>query len=419
VQAAFVSVELPLMLILIGTLTFRQRTADALATNPLDPAAQFRIICVGLAGLLGLIALISPSRATDGREKLATMPFNLYAVYVVVALLGIMTSSKPLLTAYRVIELVAVLIAVGGAMRAVGLGALPRMKSVLYGFIVAMVVSVWIGVALAPARAIEQITAGGTPWPWAIQGALPLVSSNGVGLLGVTLAFWSLGRASDRQRRGERATVSSYVLALLGVVTTIAAQYRTGYVALVVGLFVFLIVRRKMIVLMLLAIAVATVLVWAPSLVSSAQPVALRGQSPTEARGLSGRVDFWTHAVPVWEESPWIGKGLITATRFEVLAPLGYTLTAGIHSTWVEALVGTGVLGLGFLAVSFLVTAGRAVGELWKPRGSIIPLLLITVLGVHTITGNSFEALDWTMLVFIWLALSCGRSTETASTSDR
>jgi hypothetical protein len=330
-------------------------------------------------------------------------------LYVAVAFLGVATSERPLLTSYRVIEIAAVLIVIVGAVRSAGPSVLARMETVLYWFVVAIVASIWIGVAAAPSRGIEHLAAGGTPWTWSIQGALPLIASNGVGLFGVVLTFWSLGRASDQRGEGRRRATISYALAVVGVVTAVSAQYRTGYVALVVGLLIFLVARRKVLLLMLLATVVATVLVWTPSLVTSSEPVALRGQSVTQARGLSGRVDFWSHAVPVWEQSPWIGKGLITATRFDVLAPLGYTLTAGIHSTWIEALVGTGLLGIALLGASFLFVAGSVVADQFRSDARIVPLLLVAVLGVHSITGNSFEALDWTTMVFLWLALGCGQ----------
>ena len=108
------------------------------------------------------------------------------------------------------------------------------------------------------------------------------------------------------------------------------------------------------------------------SLVGEVEPYALRGQTPEEARELSSRLDYWSAALPVWRESPLIGKGLLTGTRFEVLAPLGLTFTSGIHSTWVEALVGTGVIGLALVSLSFLITFKRAfVLALWS--GDLVP----------------------------------------------
>jgi O-antigen ligase len=107
----------------------------------------------------------------------------------------------------------------------------------------------------------------------------------------------------------------------------------------------------------------------------------------------------------VWQRSPLIGGGLLTATRFEVLAPLGDTYTAGIHSTWVEALVGTGLIGLALLSLSFLVTCKRALVTAVR-SGDLVPVLLLAVLGVRTITGNTFEAFNYAAILYFWLALS-------------
>ena len=59
VRPGFIAVEVPVLLLLLSTLVFRGRSADELAYNPLDPAAQFRVLCVALALMLGALALIS------------------------------------------------------------------------------------------------------------------------------------------------------------------------------------------------------------------------------------------------------------------------------------------------------------------------------------------------------------------------
>ena len=87
-----------------------------------------------------------------------------------------------------------------------------------------------------------------------------------------------------------------------------------------------------------------------------------------------GGSDYWSAAIPVWKESPLIGSGLLTATRFEVLNNLGHGAISTIHGTWIEALVGTGVIGLAFLLASFLVLFARAAKEAMLNDGRIVPL---------------------------------------------
>jgi O-antigen ligase len=188
-----------------------------------------------------------------------------------------------------------------------------------------------------------------------------------------------------------------------------------------VGLLVYLLVGRKWVLASLvLIIALGAFAIGPSSLIGEVEPYALRGQTTEQASELSSRVDYWSASIPVWEESPLIGKGLLTATRYEVLVPLGDDYTAGIHSTWVEALVGTGLIGVALLALSFLVTCRRALVKA-RRSGDLVPVLLLAVLAVRTITGNTFETLlSFQAIIFLWLALSLSddgeRSYEDTST---
>jgi O-antigen ligase len=279
----------------------------------------------------------------------------------------------------------------------------------LYWCIVALVATVWAGVALFPDLAIEPLVNSAAPVPWDIQGVYPLIAANGVGSLGVLLAMWSLARADARSGRTTRP-IGAYLLAAVGVITLLAAQHRTGYIALAAGLAVFLALRnRRVLLLGVLLGAVACMLYVTPSVVKEAAPYFLRGQTTEEARGLTSRVEWWEASIPVWEKSPLVGRGLLSGTRFEVLARLGLRDTGGIHSTWVEALVGTGLVGLGLLAGATLVGLRRAYQLALDRWRLILPLLLLTVLLVRSITGNSFESFQGLeTVVFLWLIFSLG-----------
>jgi O-antigen ligase len=111
----------------------------------------------------------------------------------------------------------------------------------------------------------------------------------------------------------------------------------------------------------------------------------------------------------VWERSPVIGRGLSTGTRFEVLAPAGFTRTSTIHSTWVEALVGTGAVGVGLLFLAFLLVLLRSLGEALRRKGRIVPVLLVAVLTVQSITGPTIELFSMNALLFLTIALTLDR----------
>jgi hypothetical protein len=406
IRPGFIAVEVPVFLLLLSTLVFRGRSADELAYNPLDAAAQFRVLCVVLALMLGALALISRPYAAPLNGRLTSLPIRLYCFYVFVVFLGAPLSVNLPLTTYRGVELLTALIVMVGARRSVGDEGADRIGLVLYRFTVGLLLSVWIGFLIAPDLAQSKILSTTAPLGWQIVGVWPSISSNGVGALGVLVTFWSLARLRTLPSPTILGRGLAYATAGLGIASLILAQYRTGYVAFVVGLLVYLCFgRRWTLVTLVLGAVLGVVAMAPPSLVKEAEPYVLRGQTTERASELSSRVDYWSASIPVWEKSPLVGKGLLTATRFEVLAPLGADYTSGIHSTWVEALVGTGLVGLALLTLSFLVTCRRAFVRAVR-TADLVPVLLVAVLGVRSFTGTTFEVFSYQAIIYLWLALS-------------
>ena len=72
----------------------------------------------------------------------------------------------------------------------------------------------------------------------------------------------------------------------------------------------------------------------------------------------SGRLEWWEVAMHQFLNYPLTGLGMWAAARFGVLAKLGFTQTATIHSDWVEIIVGTGVWGV-MLVVAIMAIAWR------------------------------------------------------------
>jgi hypothetical protein len=404
-------VEVPVLLLLVSNLVWRVRTTDQIASDPLDAAGLVRVGFMGLAGLLALMALVRPSGVEAATASTRTsLPFRLYVAYMLVVFAGAPLSVQPLLTAYRGVELATAALVLVAACHSLGQEAIPRIGATLYWFLVALVGSVWAGAALLPGKAFEPLLNQASPVPWNLTGVYPSIAPNGVGTLGMTLTIWSLARASTGGRDQALRPAILYLLAGIGLVTLLASQYRTGYGALAVGLAVLLALRNRWLLLMLLVLGAAASLIFVtPATVRKAEPYLLRGQSVQEARTLTSRVQWWEASIPVWRKSPLIGRGLLTGTRFEVLARLGLRDTGGIHSTWVEVLVGTGLIGLGLFLAALLVSLWRALALALGRHWVIVPLLLLLVLTVRSLTGNTFESFQGLETVlFLWLALSLG-----------
>ena len=402
---SYMAVEIPLLFLLVSTLVFRQRDAEDLASNPLDPAGLFRVAFVFAGLFLGLIALTSTAEADS--SAIRSRPFRLYAVYVIVVFIGAPLSVEPLQTAYRGLELAAGWIVIAGARHVLGAEGVPRLERTLYWYLVGIAATVWGGVILVPGLAVTgtDFALGASPIPWQINGVFPSVSSNGVGDLGSTLLLWSLAyRLTPNRSYGPRPGLAT-ALTALGFLTLIGAQYRTGYLAAAAGLAVILAVRKRAMLAALAVVAVLLAGIWGSVLVTRAEPYVLRGQTTEAATELSGRLYWWENALPVWRESPIFGKGLLTATRFEVLEELGAGETSTIHGTWIEALVGTGIVGAGVLLITVLILWKRSIAAALRRPGALVPIVLLTQMSVRSFTGPTFETFGRGALIILVLAL--------------
>ena len=399
---AYLAIEVPLVLLLLSTLVLRQRDAEALSDNPLDPAGLFRVVCIGGAVLLGVTCFFFPV-TLEGEARITTRPFRLYCFYVLVVFVGSVFSVSPSLTLYRGLELATAVIVLAGAYRSAGREALKRLETMLYWWPVFLILTAWVGVFFFPTEGFGRID---SPIPYQLQGIVPAVSSNGLGALGVILAFWSLGILLVPRGEVKVPRRVAQAMTILGFVTLLFAQYRTGYAAAAVALAVLLAVRRRAGAGIFIVLVTVVATLWGPVAVKSSQPILLRGQSVERATEISGRLDWWAAGLEVWERSPVFGGGLLTASRFEVLAPLGHSFTSSIHGTWVEALVGTGLLGTAFLLGAALVVWRRAILVALQPGGRLVPILISAVLAVRSLTGPTFESFGSQTLLFLVLALS-------------
>lgn len=407
-------VELPMLLLLLAGLNLRARAASDLATNPVDAAGAYIILLTGLASLLALAALLSPG-LRDPSEPLFSLPVLLYIAYVGVVFLGVIQSVFPGLTAYRGAALVAGVLAVTAAYHRAGGAALHRLESFLYWWATALVCSVWLGVLMSADGAVQRIN---SPLPFRVQGVFPGVTYDTFGTLGALIMFWSLGRVFVPRAEGGPPKWVSISIAGLGFFSIIAAQYRTGYVMVVVGTTLLLLLRGRKAFALLLVCAALAINLAGPAALDSAEPYVLRGQTAEQATRLSGRANWWQLAIPIWKESPIIGTGLRTGTRFLVLAAHGYGETGTIHGTWVEALVGTGAAGFLLLLLAISSAWVRALRQSLSLGGRIVPLLLLTLILLRGLTGSTIEDEGFMTWLFLVLAMGLRSRVEEAPSAS-
>jgi O-antigen ligase len=115
---------------------------------------------------------------------------------------------------------------------------------------------------------------------------------------------------------------------------------------------------------------------------------------------------MWHAAIPFWRESPLFGRGLLTSTRLEVLPSIGLQNTATIHGTWIETLVGTGLLGTALLAAALLLLLYRGAVDALRRNGRVVPAVLAVSLIVRSFTGSSVESLGIGVFLLVVFALA-------------
>ena len=383
------------LLLVLSTFVWRVRATDTLVSNPLDAAAQIRVGLVALAGLLLLAYLL---RAPRGQAL--PLAVKLLVAYVGVAAVAAVGSPLPLFAGYRVLELAVGTAAVGAAAIADPRKALELMLACLGGILML----VWIEALTMPERGWEPVhgVVG-----VALVGAMPSFSSNSLGAYGAIVGIWGVAQLDST--RYPRTVVRA--AAVGGVVTLLATQYRTGLIGFLLGLTVVVWQRRRMLVAFVVLGTALLVLAsgdW-DVLRSRAQVVFARG-NPDSVASLDSRAVFWRAALPAIEERPTLGWGLNVGSR-RVLASLGLQDTSTIHSTWFEALLGTGIVGGALLAFAYLALLASALARTRGPDRSAL-LGMAIVLIVRSLTGTTVELFDVLFLLFGALALGGRLPTE-------
>ena len=401
-QPGVLIVEVPTVLLALSSLVFRMRDTNSISSNPLDGAGLFRLGCLGIATLLCVMALLQTDLAGGMRSLRKARPVWTYVGYIAVTAIGITASVFPLLTTFRVLNLALAFLVVITAYLTLGGPGLERLEKTIFWFMVVHMATVWLGVVMFPSDAIRPAS----PIPFRIEGVMPAMASDRLGEYGVLIFFWCF--AARNGTFGDRV-VSSRRLALLlmgfGLACLLAAQYRTGYIAIVAGMLLVLALRGRQVLAALIALFGYLTLTYGAILLAPLFSFLLRGQSVELASKLSGRTNLWAAAIDIWKTSPFIGGGLETASRFQVLDSLDRGFTGSVHGTWIEALVGTGVVGITLLGVTLLFAIYRA--YLMAARGGRwVPILLITVLAVRSITGSSIETFGVEGMLFMAMLMA-------------
>jgi len=304
----------------------------------------------------------------------------------VICLVSTLWSVFPLWTLYKSLEYlvdVALLTAILGTFASVE--SYKSMVDWTWTLYALLLVSVWIGAVIWPEEAFQP---SGGMIGVQLYGVMPLIHANGVGDLGAIVSIVALSRLLGMPSIGT-GRVFYAVLFILGLAAMAVAQTRSAILGFLCGLLLLLYFMRRTTTTGLFVVTVVLLF----SLTSAGaltDEYLRRGQNAELVGSLSGRTYWWESGWQEFLKSPWAGLGAFTA-RFTVLEKLGARDASTIHNTYLETLLGVGIIGVIPVVAVFLWTWILLIRELRKGFENAIRRQLtieaITVLAILTCTS--------------------------------
>ncbi len=327
------------LLLFVSGLVFRDRSIQEIQGEALDGWALFRVGCVTATGMILLLKMAL--RRSEWPSYLIRGVVAWLATYSSICLISSLWSVFPSWTLYKSCEYfvdVAALAAVVASARSAD--AYKRLFDWTWTLVGLLTISVWIGLAVRPQDAlIPSVGIFGVQ----LAGVMPNVNPNSVGEFGALIGLIAICRLlRGNKENAQRAWYGA--LLLFGLATMCFAQARSGILGFVVGLVIVLVVSGRVTIGVALLGSAAVILIAAGNAWGVFSDFMRRGESQEELYTLSSRVEWWSLAWPKILEHPFIGYGAFAGARFFVMAENGLDV-AGIHSDWVETLVGTGLWG--------------------------------------------------------------------------
>ena len=193
---------------------------------------------------------------------------------------------------------------------------------------------------------------------------------------------------------------------LFGLVTLVASNARTSMVALVFAIPVCLYLYRRLRLVTFLgwvAIAVTigafgNALIDASGISDVFSHYLRRGQSPELIYSLSGRMDYWQFAWERFSATPLLGQGFYTAHRIDLNSVSGRFRISTVDNTYLEVLLGMGIIGLFPLVTAIVLLIRRIIQTLKRlPAGielrdgqkEMVGVFIVAL--IRSMTGPTFQ----------------------------
>lgn len=355
----------------VGGTTWVVRDTQTASDSPIAWYVLHRL-AAGL--LIGVVVL----RAVVDHPK---VPFR--GVFGWFTLLGLWNlgstawSVFPAWTAYRSIEyLVLVWLAAYTAYSVTTARDLERWANLVFFWIAALIIAVWLGAVIAPARAFRPSSfLGNALLPVSLHGVLPAINANSVGMYAGVLGLVSGGRFLQYRRR------AWLVVFVVSLVTMCLAQGRSAWLGFAVGAVLLIILRRQYVLAVVLTVALCCVVYNYRGTRDFAWDYFRRGQSVDQFSRFSGRRSAWEYTyAKVARDARFTGFGAYAGGRFAVLPEIGGW--SSLHSGWLETLAGSGFIGVTLLAAGVVRTWLSLVRAAWRAYGDRQQYLLVELAAI-------------------------------------
>ena len=383
-------------LFIISTSVFRARDAKQLAQNPVDLAASVRIVAVAVVGIIvfstGLV-----TRKDIINKLFHGLPGLMFA-YGLIGIASSIYSVFPTLSLYKACEII-----VDVSMIAFFLSRYPSRTDMkrwidFTWFMVALLITIiWVEAILFPNRAFRP-TRLTTIIGFQLQGVMPYIHPNWVGVLAAILIIASLSRTLNARKQNARTV---YIISLsVGVITLVLAQTRTSLFGVIIAVMAMLLLNKRIRLLGFVALLLILIIIFSdlPSLLLK---YVIRGQTWELFFSFTGRMHWWRFGWEAFCESPIYGYGFGAGVRYVVFSSMGNFATATMHNSWLEVLVNVGILGLIPVVLAFLGTWRTLLRISFRPPSwfdrtmrmlsiEMIGLFIILSLDFITAGGSSF-----------------------------
>lgn len=340
-----------------------------------------------------------------------------YLLYVCFAFLSFYYSNNSLLTIWKAIEILTVVICFFWIkVKFKSLDSVIDVINITWLILLYITLSSVLGGLIEPGTAYIRQTYGTGAFASEYWGVFPRINPNSLSQIGALTAL--SGFISFMYMKDAKAKLPSIIIFLIGFGVLLIAHSRTSLLAMIACVFMILLYSKRKTLTLAIIIPSTTIfiMIGAQTLISD---YVLRGQSEKVFTSLSGRTEFWPLVWDAFLQSPIVGHGYYAGHR-ELQLDKYSIVASSVDNTYLEVLVDLGIVGLFF----FLLSVFALMYSLYKYRISNTPndtnkkwsiiwvsiASIFIMIFIRSITGPSFQNLHMNLILYMLVMVSIAYS---------